>query len=139
MQEKGIKEDEGPFYKQYRCIFGWIAQTTYVYVLIGFFDDLASKHNNAHGTYAIKVVRKSASRRSWLTSCPNKASASRSRKLAQCSRYAKSLSQSAGMYLIRHHDMMTFPVTPYLLKESIIDRSLFPILADSWALSYYTG
>ena len=32
MQQKGIVEDVGPFYKQYRCIFGWVAQTTYVCV-----------------------------------------------------------------------------------------------------------
>ena len=32
MQDKGVADDVGPFYKQYRCIFGWIAQTTYVYV-----------------------------------------------------------------------------------------------------------
>lgn len=28
--EKGVAEDIGPFHKQYRCIFGWVAQTAYV-------------------------------------------------------------------------------------------------------------
>lgn len=27
-----IKDVDEPFYKQYRCIFGWVAQTCYVYV-----------------------------------------------------------------------------------------------------------
>lgn len=33
MQEKGLDDDIGPFYKQYRCIFGFVAQMCYVYVL----------------------------------------------------------------------------------------------------------
>jgi len=31
--EVGIEDDAGPFYKQYRCVFGWVAQTAYVSVL----------------------------------------------------------------------------------------------------------
>ena len=30
MHEVGIDQDSKPFYKQYHCIFGWVAQTTYV-------------------------------------------------------------------------------------------------------------
>ena len=30
MQTKGIKDEVGPFWKQYRCIFGFIAQMSYV-------------------------------------------------------------------------------------------------------------
>lgn len=30
LKEKGVAEDIGPFHKQYRCIFGWVAQTAYV-------------------------------------------------------------------------------------------------------------
>lgn len=32
----GIEDDAGPFWKQYRCIFGWVAQTAYVYVWSSF-------------------------------------------------------------------------------------------------------
>ncbi|KAH8093957.1 MFS general substrate transporter [Cristinia sonorae] len=35
MHEVGIKSDQGPFWKQYRCIFGWVAQTTYVGAQVG--------------------------------------------------------------------------------------------------------
>jgi len=35
MKEKGVAEDIGPFYKQYRCIFGWVAQTAYVGAQVG--------------------------------------------------------------------------------------------------------
>ena len=30
MHEAGMTNDSKPFYKQYHCIFGWVAQTTYV-------------------------------------------------------------------------------------------------------------
>ena len=30
MHAAGLKVDEEPFHKQYHCIFGWVAQTTYV-------------------------------------------------------------------------------------------------------------
>lgn len=40
MEQKGISEDQGPFYKQYRCIFGWVAQTTYVYAFLATSDRL---------------------------------------------------------------------------------------------------
>ena len=30
MGEKGLSQEVGPFYKQYRCIFGFIAQMSYV-------------------------------------------------------------------------------------------------------------
>lgn len=33
IHEVGIEDDAGPFYKQYRCIFGWVTQTAYVSVL----------------------------------------------------------------------------------------------------------
>lgn len=29
MERAGMRQDEEPFWKQYHCIFGWIAQTTY--------------------------------------------------------------------------------------------------------------
>jgi len=36
MQQKGIvEEDIGPFYKQYRCIFGFVAQMSYVGAQVG--------------------------------------------------------------------------------------------------------
>jgi hypothetical protein len=34
IHEVGIEDDAGPFYKQYRCVFGWVAQTAYVFVLL---------------------------------------------------------------------------------------------------------
>ena len=30
MHEAGMTNDSKPFYKQYHCIFGWVAQTAYV-------------------------------------------------------------------------------------------------------------
>lgn len=30
MQDVGLHDDQGPFWKQYRCIFGFAAQTAYV-------------------------------------------------------------------------------------------------------------
>lgn len=30
MQDVGLQDDQGPFWKQYRCIFGFVAQTAYV-------------------------------------------------------------------------------------------------------------
>ncbi|TCD71567.1 hypothetical protein EIP91_007314 [Steccherinum ochraceum] len=35
MHEAGIVSDQGPFWKQWRCIFGWVAQTTYVGAQVG--------------------------------------------------------------------------------------------------------
>lgn len=35
MEENGISQDVGPFYKQYRCIFGFIAQMAYVGAQVG--------------------------------------------------------------------------------------------------------
>ncbi|EMD37869.1 hypothetical protein CERSUDRAFT_105749 [Gelatoporia subvermispora B] len=35
MHAAGIKADEEPFWKQYHCIFGWVAQTTYVGAQVG--------------------------------------------------------------------------------------------------------
>ena len=32
MGQKGLSQDVGPFYKQYRCIFGFVAQMCYEYV-----------------------------------------------------------------------------------------------------------
>lgn len=32
MEDKGLTQDIGPFHKQYRCIFGFVAQMAYVYV-----------------------------------------------------------------------------------------------------------
>lgn len=32
IHQVGIEDDAGPFWKQYRCVFGWVAQTAYVYV-----------------------------------------------------------------------------------------------------------
>jgi len=32
IHDVGIDDDAGPFYKQYRCVFGWVAQTAYVFV-----------------------------------------------------------------------------------------------------------
>ncbi|KIJ18639.1 hypothetical protein PAXINDRAFT_110150 [Paxillus involutus ATCC 200175] len=30
IQDAGIKDDQGPFWRQYRCVFGFVAQTAYV-------------------------------------------------------------------------------------------------------------
>lgn len=35
IHEAGIRVDEESFWKQWRCIFGFVAQTAYVYVVIG--------------------------------------------------------------------------------------------------------
>ncbi|KIM91936.1 hypothetical protein PILCRDRAFT_809931 [Piloderma croceum F 1598] len=35
IHEVGIEDDAGPFYKQYRCVFGWVAQTAYVGAQVG--------------------------------------------------------------------------------------------------------
>ncbi|KAI0081342.1 MFS general substrate transporter [Panus rudis PR-1116 ss-1] len=35
MHEVGLSNDEEPFWKQYKCIFGWIAQTAYVGAQVG--------------------------------------------------------------------------------------------------------
>ncbi|KIP05097.1 hypothetical protein PHLGIDRAFT_129093 [Phlebiopsis gigantea 11061_1 CR5-6] len=35
MHAVGLKSDDEPFWKQYRCIFGWVAQTTYVGAQVG--------------------------------------------------------------------------------------------------------
>ncbi|KAH9839496.1 MFS general substrate transporter [Rhodofomes roseus] len=35
MEQAGLKGDEEPFWKQYHCIFGWIAQTTYTGAQVG--------------------------------------------------------------------------------------------------------
>jgi FHS family L-fucose permease-like MFS transporter len=45
IHEVGIEDDAGPFYKQYRCVFGWVAQTAYVFVLF-----TASSLDRADGT-----------------------------------------------------------------------------------------
>ncbi|KAI0790771.1 MFS general substrate transporter [Abortiporus biennis] len=35
MHEVGLTNDDQPFWKQYRCIFGWVAQTAYVGAQVG--------------------------------------------------------------------------------------------------------
>ncbi|KAI0930505.1 hypothetical protein AcV5_007194 [Taiwanofungus camphoratus] len=35
LQDTGLKVDQEPFWKQYHCIFGWIAQTTYTGAQVG--------------------------------------------------------------------------------------------------------
>ncbi|EPT05014.1 hypothetical protein FOMPIDRAFT_126349 [Fomitopsis schrenkii] len=35
MERAGMRQDEEPFWKQYHCIFGWIAQTTYTGAQVG--------------------------------------------------------------------------------------------------------
>jgi len=35
MHAVGLRSDDEPFWKQYRCIFGWVAQTTYVGAQVG--------------------------------------------------------------------------------------------------------
>ncbi|KAH9935514.1 MFS general substrate transporter [Fomitopsis serialis] len=35
MEEAGLTNDEEPFWKQYHCIFGWVAQTTYTGAQVG--------------------------------------------------------------------------------------------------------
>lgn len=35
MQQKGLDDDIGPFYKQYRCMFGFVAQMSYVGAQVG--------------------------------------------------------------------------------------------------------
>ncbi|KZT72100.1 MFS general substrate transporter [Daedalea quercina L-15889] len=35
MEEAGLTQDEEPFWKQYHCIFGWVAQTTYTGAQVG--------------------------------------------------------------------------------------------------------
>ncbi|PSR79657.1 hypothetical protein PHLCEN_2v6958 [Hermanssonia centrifuga] len=35
MHEVGLKTDDEPFWKQYRCIFGWVAQTAYTGAQVG--------------------------------------------------------------------------------------------------------
>lgn len=34
IDQVGIIDGQGPFWKQYRCVFGFIAQTAYVYVYL---------------------------------------------------------------------------------------------------------
>jgi len=34
VRQSGVSDNKEPFWKQYRCIFGFVAQTAYVYVAL---------------------------------------------------------------------------------------------------------
>ncbi|KAF5351952.1 hypothetical protein D9756_007434 [Leucocoprinus leucothites] len=57
IHEAGIHNDEAPFWKQYRCIFGFIAQTTYVGAQVG----VASLAVNFFSEQGIGIDRPEAS------------------------------------------------------------------------------
>jgi len=79
IHKAGIHTDEKPFRKQYGCIFGFVAQMTYVYVVFIYTND-------EKGDREIFVEGlKWGSLRSLSTFCPSRESVSINRKRVSCS------------------------------------------------------
>ena len=156
MHEAGLAKDEEPFRKQYRCIFGWVAQTTYVLVLL-FFSFLSlvfesKKLINFWCWFSLGFlflcvcvcvwggelelfteVHKSRLRLSlWIISL-SKESESHSQELRSCFPSVKLRLRLVGKFIFH-------PIVRYREKNKLRGKSLIvPSYPDSSVLSFWTG